>query len=95
MVRKELSKAGHQYLTFLGEEGCEYLKDYLELRLRQEETLTKNSAIVTPKRRMKQFIRATNIGDIIRNAIRKAGFSWRPYVLRSYFDTMLMLAESK
>ena len=29
------------------------------------------------------------------NAIRKAGFNWRPYVLRAYFDTQLMLAESK
>ena len=95
VVRKELSKARHQYFTFLGEEGCEYLKDYLEFRLREGETLTRDSAIVTPKRRMKPFIRATNVGDIIRNAIRKAGFEWRPYVLRSYFDTMLMLAESK
>jgi integrase len=95
VVRKELSKARHQYLSFLGEEGCDYLIDYLELRQRQGEVLTKDSAIVTPKRRMKPFIRATNVGDIIRNAIRKAGFSWRPYVLRSYFDTMLMLAESK
>jgi len=32
---------------------------------------------------------------MIRGAIRKAGFPWRPYVLRSYFDTQLMLAESK
>lgn len=23
IVRRELSKAGHQYFTFLGEEGCE------------------------------------------------------------------------
>ena len=27
--------------------------------------------------------------------IRAPGFEWRPYVLRSYFDTQLMLAESK
>lgn len=27
--------------------------------------------------------------------MRKAGFQWRPYVLRSYFDTQMMLAESK
>jgi len=32
---------------------------------------------------------------MIRNAIRRAGFGWRPYVLRAYFDTQLMLAESK
>ncbi|MFN3653759.1 MAG: hypothetical protein ACK4TO_00335 [Candidatus Nitrosotenuis sp.] len=28
-------------------------------------------------------------------AIRKAGFPWRPYVLRSFFDTQLMIAESR
>jgi len=95
IVRRELSKAGHQYLTFLGEEGCDYLKDYLETRMREGEKLTEDSAVVTPKQRMKPFIRATNVGDVIRSAIRKAGFGWRPYVLRSYFDTQLMLAESK
>ena len=95
VVRRDLSKAGHQYLTFLSEEGCEYLKDYLETRMREGEKLTLESAIITPKQRMKPFIRATNVGDVIRSAIRKAGFSWRPYVLRSYFDTQLMLAESK
>jgi hypothetical protein len=95
IVRKELSKAGHQYFTFLSEEGCEYLKDYLEERIRGGEKLAPDSSTVTPKLRMKLFIRAVNIGDIIRGAIRRAGFSWRPYVLRSYFDTQLMLAESK
>ena len=45
--------------------------------------------------KMKPFIRAGNIGDLVRGAIRTAGFRWRPYVLRSYFDTQLMLAESK
>jgi hypothetical protein len=95
VVRRELSKAGFQYLTFLGEEGCEYLKDYLETRIRDGEELDPKSAIITPKRRMKSFIRVVNVGDVIRNAIRRAGFNWRPYVLRSYFDTQLMLAESK
>ena len=95
VVRKELSKAGHQYFTFLGEEGCEYLKDYLESRLKEGEKLTPDSPILTPKVAPKPFIRSTNIGDMIRTAIRKAGFKWRPYVLRAYFDTQLMLAESK
>lgn len=36
-----------------------------------------------------------NVGDIIRGPLRSAGFQWRPYVLRSYFDTQLMIAESK
>jgi hypothetical protein len=95
VVRRELSKAGHQYFTFLSEEACGYLKDYLEFRIRKGEALSPDSAIVTPKQRIKPFIRTTNIGDIIRESIRKAGFPWRPYVLRSYFDTQLMLAESK
>ena len=95
VVRRELSKGGHQYFTFLSEEGCEYLKDYLESRLKEGEKLMLNSPILTPKVTPKPFIRSTNIGDMIRAAIRKAGFKWRPYVLRAYFDTQLMLAESK
>jgi hypothetical protein len=95
IVRRELSKAGHQYFTFLTEEACGYLKDYLDLRIRQNEALGPDSAVITPKQRTKPFIRTSNIGDAIRNSVRKAGFLWRPYVLRSYFDTQLMLAESK
>ncbi|MEM2842205.1 MAG: site-specific integrase [Thermoproteota archaeon] len=95
IVRRSLSKARHQYFTFLSEEGCGYLKDYLEERLRGGEKIGTESPILTPKQRIKPFIRAINVGDIIRGAVRKAGFPWRPYVLRSYFDTQLMLAESK
>lgn len=32
VVRESLSKAGHQYLTFLADEACLYLKEYLEAR---------------------------------------------------------------
>jgi len=95
VVRKELSKGGHQYFTFLSEEGCGYLKDYLEDRIKVKEELTPDSPIITPKLRMKPFIRTNKIGDAIRKAIRRAGFEWRPYVLRSYFDSWLMIAESK
>ena len=95
VVRSALSKARHQYFTFLTEEACSYLKDYLEERLRDGELLTSDSAIVKPKFAQKPFIRTVNIGDLMRLAIRSAGLPWRPYVLRCYFDTMLMLAESK
>jgi hypothetical protein len=95
IVRSELSKAGHRYFTFLSEEACEYVKDYLDERMKTGEELTQRSPLITPKLKMKPFIRATNIGDSIREAIRAGGFAWRPYVLRSYFDTQLMLAESK
>ena len=95
LIRPCLSKTRLQYFTFLSDEACGYLKDYLEERLRDEETLTSESAIIKPKFAQKPFIRTVNIGDLIRLGIRSAGFPWRPYVLRCYFDTMLMLAESK
>lgn len=94
-VRRELSKGGHQYFTFLGEEGCDYIKDYLEERIRDGEILSPESAIITPKGGSKEFITATNISTAIREAMRATGIKHRPYVLRAFFDTQLMLAESK
>jgi len=94
-VREELSKTDREYFTFLSEQGCEYLKDYLEYRIRNGEKLTMDSDIITPKIADKSFITAINIGDIIRKAIRAAGFKWRPYVLRAYFDTQMLISESK
>ncbi len=99
VVRPELSKAKHQYITFLGNEGCFYLKAYIEERLSEGENISRDSPIVVPAkfslRSQSSFIRTINIGDIVRQAIRKAGFGWRPYVLRAYFDTQLLMAESK
>ncbi|MEM4067877.1 MAG: hypothetical protein QXV17_13565, partial [Candidatus Micrarchaeaceae archaeon] len=109
IIRPELSKSRRQYFTFLGNEGCFYLKAYLEERINQKEKdkdgnvrmeeITHNSPIIAPSklyfRKEDSFIRTINIGDIVREAIRKAGFTWRPYVLRAYFDTQLMMAESK
>lgn len=80
-MRKELSKAGHQYFTFLSTEGCGYVQDYLEERLRSSETLTLKSPLLTPKLRMKLFIRANNVSDAIKGSLKAAGFMWRPYVL--------------
>lgn len=95
VIRPELSKAGHRYFTFLGEEGCGYVVAHLEDRVRRGRKLDENTDLVAPQKERKQFVRTINVGDGIRSAIRAAGFLWRPYVLRSYFDTQLMLAESK
>src|SRR4030042_6996458 len=46
IVRQELSKAGHRYFTFLCEEGVDYLKDYLEERVREGEEISTESAVV-------------------------------------------------
>ncbi len=96
IVRANLSKAGHQYFTFLGEEGCEYLEDYLNYRLKQGEILTENSPIIAPKplSRRDRHLLTSNVSELIRKAIRLAGYGWRPYVLRHYFDTYMLMAEA-
>ncbi len=95
VVRAELSKAGHRYFSFLGEEGCDYLRAYLQDRLEKGEKLEPESDLIHPTWADKTFVRTINIGNLIRTAIRSAGFKWRPYVLRAYFDTQLLLAESR
>ncbi|MCI4337091.1 MAG: site-specific integrase [Thermoplasmata archaeon] len=94
-VRPELSKNANGYTTFLSAEGCEYLRQYLEKRRRGGEKLGPQTDLIHPDRAAKRFIRTLNIGDAIRTAIRAAGFTWRPFVLRHYFDTQLLTAESK
>ncbi len=97
-VRKELSKNGKSYFTFIGHEGISYLENYLIERIRSGETLTSQSAIITAAKlgfRIKQHITAINIGDLMRNAIRNAGFTFRPYVLRAYFDSRLLMAQDE
>ncbi len=95
VVRPELSKSGRRYFTFLGPEGAEYLKAYLEERIRAGERLDEASDVIAPAWSKKAFLTSINVSDAIRKAIRAAGFAWRPYVLRAYFDTQLLLAESK
>ena len=49
VVRASLSKARHKYFSFLGEEGCDYLKGYLEERLSNGEKLTSDSPVIAFK----------------------------------------------
>jgi len=104
-VRPELSKAKHRYFSFLAEEGCDYLKAYLERRLALGETLSDRSAIIAVKpgyeetgwrmgNRASGHVTTKTLTKEIRDAIRPR-YSWRPYVLRAYFDTMLLIAESQ
>jgi len=105
VVRAGLSKARHRYFTFLSEEGCGYLKAYLEKRVAVGEKLAKDSPIITFKagygatgyaddeKRSISHITTKTLTKEIRDAMRPR-FDWRPYVLRAYFDTQLMVAEN-
>lgn len=104
-VRRELSKAKHRYFTFLGEEGCTYLKEYLERRMAEGETLEPRSPVIAVYQGWERagyrintldnaHITRKSVTKEIREAMRPR-FEWRPYVLRAYFDTMLLIAESQ
>lgn len=69
-VRKTLSKNGNSYTTFLCEEGCGYLKEYLQWRMLKGEKLSAKSPIITPVHAnlVGEFIRAINIGDLSNTA---------------------------
>ena len=98
VVRPALSKARHKYFTFLGSEGCTYLKEYLEERLRSGERLTPESPLIgheRPRAKTKRFVMTRKITHQIRKYMRSAGVRKRPYVLRAYAETQLIIAESK
>jgi integrase len=108
-VRANLNKARHKYISFLNEEGCKIIEDLLNRRAANGEKIVKETPIVavtefydTRGRKGKgsgksstRHLWSNKISDAIRESVRANGFDWRPYVFRSYFDSALMLAESK
>jgi hypothetical protein len=42
-----------------------------------------------------EFLRTNKVATMIREAMRAVKLPWRPYIFRSYFDTMQMYAEGK
>ena len=97
IVRQELSKARHQYFTFITKEGCEFLSHYLVERMKAGELLTPASSLIAPevvKGSVKSFMMTRKLGCLVRKRLRQCGIKARPYDLRTRFDTQLMLAES-
>ena len=103
VVRSELSKTRRQYFTFLTASGTAKLLAYLNDRLACGEPLHGDSAVIAPdhrhpqnrgKRALRTFVSTPQISKEIRKTFRPR-FAWRPYILRAYFDTQLLIAESK
>ena len=99
-VRPQLSKTGRRYFTFLTSQGCSYLLGYLRGRIAAGEKLGSDSALVCRKLTCggqpacgPKFITTKAVTAPIRDAIRSVTRA-RPYVLRAYFDTQLLVAES-
>ncbi|MDE1852173.1 MAG: site-specific integrase [Thaumarchaeota archaeon] len=98
LVRRALSKARHPYFTFVGSEAIDYIQESLHERVKQGEKLTPQSPLLAfdPRGvRKNRFLRTTLVTRDVKEAIIKAGFTWRPYVLRAYCDTGMIVAESK
>jgi integrase len=108
VVRKNLSKIRKQYPTFLFEEGCLILKEYLERRIKDGENFGPETGIIVSSKEQTRranwafgdkdtspFLRTPKISENIREAMRKVGIPFRPYVLRVCFDTALLTAEGK
>ena len=102
-VRRELSKAGHQYFTFSTRFATNQILTYLNDRMKHGEALNEHSPVISPndhrktstwRRSKKAFLPTQRISDKIRQILRP-DFTWRPYVLRAYFDTQLLIAESQ
>ena len=103
VVRRELSKARHQYFTFGTRSATNHLVAYLNDRLSHGEPLHGDSPVVAPdyvyktnrgRNAAKKFLPTPRISKLVRDVFRPR-FTWRPYVLRPYFDTQLLIAESK
>ena len=99
-VRPSLSKVNHKYFSFLPKEGCDYLAAYLEKRLSNGEKLMSKTPVIANKIGYRNGDKITgkimttkNVSRLVRDSMRPR-FEWRPYVLRSYFATQMLLAES-
>ena len=98
VIRKGLSKARHQYFTFVPEQTLTYINEHLAERVGNGEDLGRDTPLLgfDPRgTRKNRFLRTNLVTRDIKEAIKRAGFSWRPYVLRAYFDTNMIIAESK
>jgi len=102
IIRRTLSKARHEYFTFITDLGGKRLLAYLNQRIMEGDAMEPESPVIAPSK-MSQY-RGKNTGKkfvetrVIERDVRKAmrpRFMWRSYVLRAYFDTQLLIAESR
>jgi integrase len=97
-IRWSLSKARHQYLTFITDQTITYVQEYLDHRVQHGERFDEMTSLLgfDPRgHRRNPFLRTTLVTRDIKAGIVKAGYRWRPYVLRAYFDTNLLIAENQ
>lgn len=90
-VRKELSKNGKAYQSFLIETGCMIIKNSLEIRMTKGETIDSESLLV-PTECQKTTVRqrAKAISRRLTTVFEKVEYGSRPYSLKNFFATALL-----
>ena len=103
VVRRELSKTRKPYFTFSTKSAMRHIVAYLNDRLVRGKSLHGNSPVIAPdhvyktgcgRNSSKAFLPTPQICRQVREVFRPR-FQWRPYVLRAYFDTQLLIDEAK
>lgn len=90
-IRGELSKNKLPYQTFLIEFGCRILKNYLEFRMREGETLTSDSLVIPTDSQYNSLKKkASIIARAVDRVFEKLGNTSRPYSLKDFFATALL-----
>lgn len=90
-VRKELSKNGKEYQTFLIETGCMIIKNSLEIRMKKGEQLDSDSLLVpTECKNTTVRQRAKAVARRLTTVFAKVQYESRPYSLKNFFATALM-----
>jgi len=95
IFRERLSKVGHHFEGFLCAEGCAKLEEYLVKRMNAGEKLLPLSAVIADDFGAGKNVTTKSICKLIRKVFRHAGFQWRPYILRRFFDTRMGQAIAK
>ena len=103
IVRANLSKTKNQYATFFPKPGCDAVIGYLRQRMSWGEKLDANSPLIRVAngwetrginvKREGLFLCTQKISDCVRQVVKNI-IKIRPYALRSYFDSQLLIAES-
>jgi len=90
-VRKELSKNGKEYQTFLIQTGCMIIKNSLEIRMKKGEQLNSESLLVpTECENTTVQQRAKAVARRLTTVFEKVKYGSRPYSLKNFFATALM-----
>lgn len=103
IVRRNLSKARHEYFTFITDIGGKKLLAYINSRILDGESMSPDTPVIAPEtwhenqrrnNKGKKFLPTSRIEEVIRDTMRPR-FLWRPYNLRAFFDTQLLISEAR